>query len=89
MLLDLRLDAGFDTGDPISHRVNATLMRISLLERSELLLAEIESLAPVDALRLTSLDEDLLWVLTLGQHVLDIYVNPAYLSKKPCSLFIN
>lgn len=89
MLLDLRLDTSFDASNPVSHRIDATLVGISFLQRSELLLAEIESLAPVHALRLAGLDDNLLGVLTLSQHFLDVYVNPWYLSKKPCPLFIN
>ena len=89
MLLDLGLDAGFDASHPVSHRIDAILVRIGLFQRSELLLADVESLAPVDTFRFAGLYDLLLWVLSLGQHVLDIWVNPLYLSKLPCSVFIN
>ena len=66
MLLDLRLDAGFYTGDPVSHRIDTVLVRVGFIQRFELLFAGIESLTPVDALGFTGLNQDLLRVLSLG-----------------------
>ena len=72
MLLDLGLDASLDTSNPVSHRIDAAFVRVGLLERSELLLTEIESLAPVHAFRLAGLNDNLLRVMTLSQHFLDV-----------------